>query len=260
MADIGRGFDIDGFRSVMARKGIARPNLYKLQITPPPGLKNAYRALNIPSAPADVEDIMLYCDSVTLPGLSLATTDSRPYGYGPTELKAYSPVFNTLSVSFIIDAKSFTLSFFRNWMRGIVNYTSEGKAYHTGAVNRATPFEASYKHEYETMMQLYVVSGQVQSSSETSLDLEIVSKTTIVRAFPISIGDIQMSYSTQDQYMTLPVTFSYFEWYADSLTTTAGALNNSPNVTGGGNNNGELISPSTQTTTTNQTPTTQFGR
>ena len=52
MASFGRGFDIDGFRAVMQRKGIARNNLYKVQITPPPGLNT--KAMNMPKSAGDV--------------------------------------------------------------------------------------------------------------------------------------------------------------------------------------------------------------
>lgn len=217
MVAIGRGFDIDDFRSIMARKGVARNNLYKLIITPPPGLAGAARALNMPTNPGDVEDITLYCDSITLPGVGLATVDARPYGYGPSELKAHTPIFQPISATFIVDAKGYTLSFFRNWMRGIVNYTSEGKAVWNSSVNGLKTFESAYKSEYETSMVLYLVSGQVNSSSTNQLNLDIVSKTVINRAFPIEIGSTQLNYGFNDQYLTLPVSFSYFDWYTENL-------------------------------------------
>jgi hypothetical protein len=217
MVAIGRGFDIDDFRAVMARKGIARNNLYKLIITPPPGLQGAARELNMPTDPRDVEEITMYCDSVTLPGVALATVDSRPYGYGPSELKAHTPIFQPLSATFIVDAKGYTLSFFRNWMRGIVNYTTEGRAAWRSEVNNKKAFEVAYKSEYETTMVLYVVAGQAQSSSTGELNLDIVSKTTINRVFPTEIGAVQLSYGFNDQYLTLPVSFSYFDWYTENL-------------------------------------------
>lgn len=223
MSVIGRGFDIDEFRAVMARKGVARNNLYKLIITPPPGLAGAARALNMPINPGDVEDITLYCDSITMPGLSLATIESRPYGYGPSELKAYAPVFQPISATFIVDAKGYTLSFFRNWMRGIVNYTTEGRAVHRGTVNGMKTFETAYKSEYETRMELFVLAGQTRSSSSTQLNLDIVNRTIINRAFPTEIGSVQLNYGFTDQYLTLPVSFSYFDWYSDNLDQSGNA-------------------------------------
>lgn len=246
MADLGRGFDIDDFRSLMSRKGIARTNLYKLHITPPRGLN--WRGLNMPSNQQDVEDICLYCDSVAMPGLSLATTDSKPYGYGPTELKAYMPIFNQLQASFIVDAKGFTLAFFRNWMRGIVNYSGGGKSYGVSKVAATRngsnyAFEPSYKAEYETNMELNVVSGLVKSSTNTNLNLEIISKTTIVRAFPVMIGDVVMSYGVTDQYMTLPVTFSYFEWYTEDINEAVAQTSQPTGGSAAGTNGGAQVTP-----------------
>ena len=245
MADLGRGFDINDFRALMNQKGIARTNLYKLFVTPPRGLN--WRGLNMPSSD-DVEDICLYCDSVTMPGLSLATTDSKPYGYGPVELKAYMPIFNQLQASFIVDAKGFTLSFFRNWMRGIVNYTGGGKAYGVSKVAATLngsnfAFEPSYKSEYETNMELNVVSGFAKDSTDNQLNVEIVSKTTIVRAFPVMIGDVVMSYGVTDQYMTLPVTFSYFEWYTEDINEGVAQLGQPTGGSSAGTNGGTQITP-----------------
>lgn len=234
MPAIGRGFDINDFRATMKRKGIARNNLYKLQITPPNGI------VGIPRGAQNIEDIMVYCDSVTMPGLGLATSDSRPYGYGPVDVKAHTPTFNTMSASFIVDTKSYTLSFFRNWMRSIVNYTGEGKSYFSTQINGAVPFEASYKKDYATNMILYVLDSEIDSAGGTEVSVNIVSKTTIVRAFPIQIGDVVLSYGVTDQYLTLPVTFSYFDWYADSIAQTAGL---SPPVAGTGSNNGDITQP-----------------
>lgn len=240
MAGIGRGFDIDDFRSVMARKGVARNNLYKLIITPPKGLQGAARALNMPTSPSDVEDITLYCDSITLPGVSIATVDARPYGYGPSELKAHTPIFQPISATFIVDAKGYTLSFFRNWMRGIVNYTTEGKAVWRAEVNGMKAFESAYKSEYETNMELFVVSGQVESSSDSELNLGIVSKTVINRAFPTEIGSVQLSYAFNDQYLTLPVSFSYFDWYTENLDQSGNQTGTQPQA---GATDGEINTP-----------------
>lgn len=235
MPAIGRGFDIDDFRSVMARKGVARNNLYKLIITPPPGLRGAAQALNMPTVPGDVEDITLMCDSITLPGVSLATSEARPYGYGPSELKAHTPIFQPISATFIVDAKGYTLSFFRNWMRGIVNYTTEGRAVHVATVNNMKAFESEYKINYETNMELFALSGQTNSSSTNELNVDIVSKTVINRAFPLEIGSVQLNYGFNDQYLTLPVSFSYFDWYTENLDQSGnrGATQGQAGSTGG---------------------------
>lgn len=236
----GKGFDIDDFRAVMAKKGIARSNLYKLVITLPRSLKTSARALNLPSSEGDLDDICLYCESVTLPGLQLATTESKPYGYGPQELKAYAPVFNQMQASFIVDAKGYTLSFFRNWMRAIVNYTSEGQAIwkaNAPGPNRSknAVFESSYKSEYETKLELYVISGVAQTATDNSLKVELVTKTTMMRAFPTMIGDSVLNYGVTDQYLSIPVTFSFFDWYSDNI--------NVAEVPGGLGTNGDINVP-----------------
>lgn len=231
----GKGFNIDDFRAVMAKKGVARSNLYKVVITLPPGLKNVARQLNMPSSSDDLDDICLYCESVTLPGVQLATTESKPYGYGPTELKAYAPVFNQMQASFIVDAKGYTLSFFRNWMRSMVNFTSEGKAYWSAKAPSAgggqnAVFEAAYKKDYETVIEIYVISGVATEST-----FELVTKTTVMRAFPVMLGDVILNYGVTDQYVSLPVAFSFFDWFSDTI--------NSVDVPGGIGTKGDIYTP-----------------
>lgn len=237
----GKGFDIDDFRAVMAKKGIAKTNLYKVVFTLPRGLLQVARQLNMPSSLDDLDDICLYCESVTMPGIAMATTESKPYGYGPLEQKVYAPVFNQLQASFIVDAKGYTLSFFRNWMRSMVNYTSEGKAYWSAKAPSAgggkpnAVFEAAYKSDYESIIDLYVISGVATESTNNSLKVELVTKTTVMRAFPVMIGDVVLNYGVTDQYLSLPVTFSFFDWWSDSI--------NSAEVPGGLGTNGDISTP-----------------
>lgn len=245
----GKGFNIDDFRAVIAKKGVARTNLYKLNIAIPAAIKASARALNMPSSLSDLDDICLYCESVTLPGLQLATTESKPYGYGPLEQKAYAPVFNQLQASFIVDARGYTLAFFRNWMRAIVNYTSEGQAYWKakaagpGGTKNAV-FESSYKSEYDTTLELYVISGVAEQGNDNSLKVQLVTKTTIMRAFPVMIGDSVLNYGVTDQYLSVPITFSFFDWYSDNV--------NVADVPGGLSTNGDIYTPNNVTPLNNQ--------
>lgn len=244
MANIGQGFDVDGFRALIQRKGVAKNNLYKVLIAPPRGLVAASDSLNMPKG-SDIEDIMLYCDEVTLPGISLVTSDSRPYGYGPVELKAYAPAFNNLQATFIVDTQSYTLSFFRNWMRGIVNYSGEGQGITSSRINGALPFEASFKSEYETTMEILLLDNVGGGGRGFGTNVNIVSKTTVLRAFPIEIGSLMVGYGNNDSYMRLPVTFNFFEWYSDNLSNAStNPLAGQTGVAGAGNNNGSTINPS----------------
>ena len=92
-------------------------------------------------------------------------------------------------------------------------------------------------------MELNVVSGYAEKSTNNNLNVEIVSKTTIMRAFPVMIGDVVMSYGVTDQYMTLPVTFSYFDWYVDIITQGAAASGQPTGGSAAGTNGGVQLTP-----------------
>ena len=125
-------------------------------------------------------------------------------------------------------------------MRSIVNYTSEGKAYWSAKAPSAgggknNVFEAAYKSDYETIIEIYVISGVAMQSEDSSLKVELVTKTSIMRAFPVMIGDAVLNYGVTDQYLSLPVTFSFFDWWSDSI--------NVADVPGALGTNGDFYTP-----------------
>lgn len=204
-----RGFNISDFRALVTKNGIARSNQYKIIMPIPAGLSPFVPGLTDVNA---MEDIMLYAESIQLPGLSLATSQIRNNGYGPVEMKPYMPVFGQqLSVTFYVDTKGLMFDFFHTWMRSIVNYTTEGKSYTHTRFNYMYPFEVNYKPNYQIDMSILVLDPDNGG--------KIVKEYRVVKAYPMSISDIQMSYGLTDSILTLQVTFSYFEWFTRRLAT-----------------------------------------
>jgi hypothetical protein len=160
--------------------------------------------------PGAVEDIMLYAESIQLPGLQLATTPIRNNGYGPLENKPYMPVFGeTIPITFYVDTKGFILDFFHTWMRTAINYTTEGGGFNTTKFNNSSPFEVNYKPKYQADMEILVLDQDEGG--------KIIKTIKVLKTFPVSIPDTTMSYNSTDSILTLTVMFSYFEWYSLKL-------------------------------------------
>jgi len=153
---------------------------------------------------AQSQTLSLLCDSASLPGVSLATSEIRRYGFGPVEKKPYAPVFVDASMSFISDGHGAVQNIFDQWMKRIVNFTSmpyEGSI-STKIAKQINPFEVSYKDDYSTEIFIVTVNDQNDEITTTILN----------RAYPIFMGDVSLSWADTDSFVRIPVTFTYYNW------------------------------------------------
>lgn len=164
------------------------------------------------------ERLSFLCDNTSLPGLSLASSEVRRYGVGPIEKKPYAPVFADINMTFITDTQGGVLKFFHQWMRNIVNFTSQGRGPSgtsfgsPGAGLRPmSPYEVSYKSEYESEVTIILYDTTGVPSYTIRLH----------RAFPLFINEIPLSWAAADEILRIPVTFTFFDWSADAISAVA---------------------------------------
>lgn len=182
---------ISGFRSTINNlNGLQRPNHFYVTIPNPPILQG------------DIGPILLpfLTESASIPGVSLATSEVRRYGYGPTEKKPYLPVFIDQQMTFFGDAAGTVHKFFYKWMNGIVKYDEFplGKP----GFNGVRPFEVEYKRQYAVDITITAIDEVDRKIMEIKL----------YDAFPIFLGDVNMSWSQTDSFVSIPVTFTYYKW------------------------------------------------
>lgn len=188
---VGSRKGINGFRStVNALNGLQRPNHFYVTIPNPPILRG------------DIGPILLpfLTESANIPGMALATSDVRRYGYGPTERKPYAPIFVDQQMTFLGDASGTVHKFFYKWMNGIVKSDEFPRG--RPGFNGVRPFEVEYKRQYAVDITITAIDEVDRKIMEVKL----------YDAFPIAMGDINMSWGQNDSYVSLPITFSYFNW------------------------------------------------
>lgn len=178
------------FLSEFRKKSFARTNLFEITLFPPKvmiGEKLTY-------------SLHLYAESATLPGLNFATSDVRRYGYGPLEKKPYAPIFNDVTISFLVDGTGDLYKYFYKWLNRIVS-TDQYINGNSNSKNGLGAFEVEYKDDYKTQINIstFDEAGNAVLNSQ------------IVDAVPISISDTQLSWGENDQIMRLQITFSYFQ-------------------------------------------------
>lgn len=182
---------ISGFRSkINALGGLQRANQFYVTIPNPRILQGDIGPITLP----------FLTEAASLPGVSLATSDVRRYGYGPTEKKPYAPIFVDQQMMFLGDGSGVVHKFFYKWMNGIIKYDEfpRGRA----GYNNVRPFEVEYKRQYATDITISCIDEQEKKIIEVKL----------YDAYPIFMGDIGLNWSENDSFVRIPVTFTYYKW------------------------------------------------
>lgn len=192
--------DLNKFRSTIAGKnGLLRTNKFYVEINPPPMMAGAATEI--------ARVIPFLTEATNIPGMSLATSEIRRYGYGPIERKPYAPVFTDQTFTFLGDGTGQIHQFFYSWMNGIVKsdrmpYSSFGVGF-----NGLKPFEVEFKNQYATEIRITVLD-------EANKKVIVVN---LHEAYPIFLGDVALSWADNDSIMRIPVTFTYFNWSLEEI-------------------------------------------
>lgn len=154
------------------------------------------------------QTMSLLCHQTNLPGVSFGTSETRRYGYGPTEKKPTFPIFTDLSMTFIGDGRGVVHKMFYNWMNTMVRFDSPTAAawgpamYGSPLNNTSLPYEVAYKDNYSTTITITAID-------RSSQEIIIVD---LLEAYPIALGDISLSWADTDSLMNIPVTFTFMNW------------------------------------------------
>ena len=198
-------FDIRDFSAELARRGTLKTNKFQMEMQLPPALL-ANRVAGLEELTDTARFMELYGEAAHLPGVALATTEVRRYGYGPFERKPYAPVFTDVPMSFREDAAGRIGKFFKAWLRVAVLYETreQGTNSTTGSVPGQYPYEIAYKSDYaqDVTIKVFDDSGAVAS------------QVTLREAYPIFVGDVPLNWAAHKDVMKIPVVLTYFDFYS----------------------------------------------
>lgn len=165
-------------------------------------------------------DLSLLCHSASLPGVGFGTTEVRRHGFGVAEKVPTIPLFTDTTLSFIGDGKGDVRNFFVKWMNNIIRF-NEHASMPFGAKGMTGPFEVSYKSQYTCQIEIVVVN-------RTNQEIFVV---TLNDAYPIALGDQSLSWHDNDSLMSIPVTFTYYNWTAQVIEVPSGGdISNNPSL------------------------------
>jgi len=143
----------------------------------------------------DLRKVQLYCDNVTLPGMSISTTQARTFG----EIREmpHERLFDNVTMNFYVDNGMHTKLFFDTWIQSIQD-----------------PFTRKFNYYKE-----YISDISINVFDAASNQRYIV---TLYECYPKSISPITMDYSSKE-VMKLQVSMNYKYWLSN--TTDEGSNN-----------------------------------
>jgi len=183
--------NLNEFIGSIKTQGLMRSNRYAINFSLP---------RNVQNSGSDLRSILLFCDSVTLPGVTISTTPALTYG----EIREmpYEKLFAPVTFTFFMDTAMNVKQVFDNWQAAIVD-----------PVTRQT----GYYDDYTTDIEITVFD--INDNSRYSVKL--------YQAYLKDLGQISMDYANKD-VMKLPVTMQYKWWESSKSATSLKKYSNGP--------------------------------
>lgn len=246
--------DINKFKSQIQLYDVERPNLFDTVIDMPQNMPS-----NLKGYMGEVGDqLRLFAQSATLPGVQISTTPTKRYGFGPNQFMPTGVEFgNTSTITYIADGGGRLYKLFYEWLASINPAFDERPAagnlstQTNGGVEeelRNPTFVLSYQSTYVSKIRITVYRGAPgkfagSGLAETALSaasaaigapfigsilgglsnpdyqLEPIRTVTLHKAYPIAISDMSLSSSSGDSISNFSVTFAYYNWSQELFDT-----------------------------------------
>jgi hypothetical protein len=180
---------LNDFISSVAGEGLMRTSRFAVTLK----LPNAMPAGNYIG---NLRKILLYCDNVNLPGISLETTQAKTFG--EFREMPFNKLFDNINMGFYVDNAMSVKLLFDNWMSAIQNPTTRNFNYYADYTTDITidVFDVANKNRY---------------------------KVTLYQCYPKAINPIQMDYAGRE-VMKMSVSMNYKYWKSSSAGNNVQAV------------------------------------
>ena len=160
---------------------VARPCRFEVLVPIPINLMAYY---------GTAKNLTFRCESAELPSITFDTLEQKIYG--PTEKYPRQKNYNESTLTFMVSDDMNEKDFFDAWME---------------LINPSSTYDFPYKMDYATeiIINQYDMNGEVSYS--ISLD----------DAFPVSINQLDLDWSSIETYHKLSVVFAYKTWSNKSI-------------------------------------------
>lgn len=188
-------FNINTFMSDIRTRGVVRSNAFMVNIVPPKILRSKW-----PTG----KNLIIRCDSASLPAVNLQMGELFRHGFGAQESSPHNVQFEPVNLSFILDMAGEVYNFWYSWMNGIMNF-NRSKGLNTKDEYGKLPYEMAYKDDYASEIKVIMYN----EASDTIL------QSTMTKAFPMGINDTPLSWGNTDDIVRLNIPISYRDFYTN---------------------------------------------
>lgn len=157
--------------------GLARTNRFEVEMTPP-------------GDSTDLQKMLLFCSSASIPGINLASATNRTYG--ETREVVYDRMYEPMNMTFHVDRKMTVKTIFDNWIDTIINPS-----------NRTV----GYYHSYTCDIKI-----KIQDVDEKATYIIYLNE-----AYPKTITAIDLNAADDNDTQRLAVSFAYRNWQTGHL-------------------------------------------
>ncbi len=191
-------FNISNFIADIRTRGVVRSHSFMVNIVPPKILQDKW---------SDTRNILIRCDSATLPAANFQMGELYRHGYGPQESSPHNVQFEPVNLTYILDAQAEIYTFWYTWMNGIMNF-NRSKNFNTADAKGKLPYEMAYKDDYATEIKILVYNESADAIIQTSL----------LEAFPMGLPEINLNWSSTDEIIRQNIPISYRDYYSQTVT------------------------------------------
>ena len=168
----------------MGKHGIAKPSNFAVNITPPAQINSQF-----------ISDLPFLVSGSNLPSFAFQVDEVRHKGYGLSEKRPVQATFDDLSLNIIGDAAGRVLEFFQKWYLLIHNFDGESENSAFGVPSESFNYPVDYWGTVE--LYLYDITSKKYHTMKFN------------KAYPLVIGQTSLGWEMNDQFMNIPIGFTY---------------------------------------------------
>lgn len=195
-------FSIDAFKAALEKQGgLSRLNVFEVRFSrsavsggsaTPPWVGSGF----------DNRDLKFFCQTAVMPSIGVDVFSHRPNNIDLPQSIPYAIAKHDLECVFMIDDNHQVLDYFHNWMRNVVNFSSRGMQAPSTSSEHLV-YEIGYKKEYTQNMDIIMYSRSPRGVGASGYICRLSG------VYPVQLGQLNLSWNANDEYGTLPVSFSY---------------------------------------------------
>lgn len=193
-------FSINTFISDIRSRGVVKTNSFMVNIVPPKILRDRW---------SDTRNILIRCDSASLPAVNFQMAELYRYGFGPQESNPHNIQFEPVNLTFLMDAKAEIYSFWYSWVNGIMNFNRQNGLNSKDKAGKNV-YELAYKRDFSTEIKVLVYNEVADNIIQASM----------LEAYPMGIQDIGFNWMNTDDVVRMNVPITYRDFYSQMASPT----------------------------------------